>query len=136
MFKPLLSRVTALAVGLALVLALISGIVWSNVSQQKGSELVRHTMEVESRLYRLQSLLEDAETGQRGYLLTSDESYLAPYLTGTAALDGEFKNLTALIFDNPRQDQALSILINLTKERYLRRVSIINGKEKGIKRWT
>ena len=52
MFKPLLSRVTALAVGLALVLALISGIVWSNVSQQKGSELVRHTMEVESQIGR------------------------------------------------------------------------------------
>src|ERR1039457_6837966 len=131
MFKPLLSRVTALAVGLALVLALISGIVWSNVSQQKGSELVRHTMEVESRLYRLLTLLEDAETGQRGYLLTSDESYLAPYLTGAAALDGEFKNLAALISDNPRQDQSLSTLINLTKERLALLKESIDHQRKG-----
>ena len=117
MFKPLLSRVTALAVGFALILAVLAGIVWSNVYQQQASELVRHTMEVESRLYSLQSLLEDAETGQRGYLLTSNESYLAPYLTATAALDGEFKKLAALISDNPRQGQALSTLIDLTEER-------------------
>ena len=97
---------TALAVGFALILAVLAGIVWSNVYQQQASELVRHTMEVESRLYSLQSLLEDAETGQRGYLLTSNESYLAPYLTATAALDGEFKKLAALISDNPRQGQA------------------------------
>ena len=116
MFKPLSSRITAIAVGFALVLAVIVGIVWSNVAQQQGSELVRRTMQVESRLYRLLSLLEDAETGQRGYLLTSDESYLAPYLAGTAALDGEFKNLAALISD-PRQHQALATLIHLTDER-------------------
>jgi hypothetical protein len=65
------------AVGLALVLALISGIVWSNVSRQKGSELVRHTMEVESQLYRLLSLLEDAETGQRGYACALEISEVA-----------------------------------------------------------
>jgi hypothetical protein len=62
MFKQLSSRVTALAVGFTLVLAVIAGIIWTNVSQQQGSELVRHAMEVESQLYRLLSFLEDAET--------------------------------------------------------------------------
>jgi PAS domain S-box-containing protein len=32
------------------------------------------------------SALQDAETGQRGYLLTGDESYLEPYATGVAAV--------------------------------------------------
>jgi signal transduction histidine kinase len=88
-------------------------------------------MEVESRLYQLLSFLEDAETGERGYLLTSDESYLAPYLTGTAALDGEFKNLAALISDNPRQVQSLSTLINLTKERLALLKESIDHQRKG-----
>jgi len=36
------------------------------------------TMEVSRQVEALMSVLKDAETGQRGYLLTSDESYLAP----------------------------------------------------------
>jgi CHASE3 domain sensor protein len=125
MFKQLSSRVTALAVGFVLVLVVITGTIWSNVSQQQGGEVVRHTMEVESQLYRLLSFLEDAETGQRGYLLTGDEGFLAPYLSATAALDDQFKNLAALIAD-PGQRQALSTLANLTKERLARLKEIID----------
>jgi adenylate cyclase len=125
MFKRLSSRVTALAVGFALVLIVIAGNIWFNVSQQQGSELVQHTMEVESQLYRLLSFLEDAETGQRGYLLTGDEGFLAPYLSATAALDGQFKSLAALIAD-PGQRQALSTLTNLAKERLARLKEIID----------
>jgi len=125
MFRRLSSRVTALAVGFTLVLIVIAGNIWFNVSQQQGSELVQHTMEVESQLYRLLSLLEDAETGQRGYLLTGDEGFLAPYLSATAALDGQFKNLAALITD-PGQRQALSTLTNLAEERLARLKEIID----------
>jgi signal transduction histidine kinase len=130
MFKQLSSRVTALAVGFALVLAVIAGIIWTNVSQQQRSELVRHAMEVESQLYRLLSFLEDAETGQRGYLLTGEEGFLAPYLSSTAALDGQFKNLATLIVD-PGQRQALSILMNLAKERLARLKEIIDRYRAG-----
>jgi len=125
MFKRLPSHVTALAVGFALVLIVIAGNIWFNVSQRKGSELVQHTMEVQSQLYRLLSFLEDAETGQRGYLLTGDEGFLAPYVSATAALDGQLKNLAALIAD-PGQRQALSTLTNLTKERLARLKEIID----------
>ncbi|HEY6475644.1 MAG TPA: CHASE3 domain-containing protein, partial [Polyangia bacterium] len=40
---------------------------------------VDHTLEVTQRLELLLSTYQDAETGQRGYLLTGDERYLAPY---------------------------------------------------------
>lgn len=40
---------------------------------------VRHTFEVKTRLSRVLSLLQGAETGQRGFLLTGDERYLRPY---------------------------------------------------------
>ncbi len=112
-----ISRVTALGVGFTLLIAVISGIIWSNAAQQQVASLVRHTLEVESELYRLLSLLQDTETGQRGYLLTNDESYLAPYLAATATLEGEFKKLGALVSDNPRQQQALSELKKNLDER-------------------
>lgn len=47
-------------------------------------EQVTHTQEVLAQLQGVLVALDDAETGQRGYLLLGDEAYLAPY---TAALD-------------------------------------------------
>jgi signal transduction histidine kinase/CheY-like chemotaxis protein len=106
---------TALAVGMAFVAAAIAGIVWSSVAQQQGSASVRRMMGVESRLYQLLSLIEDAETGQRGFLLTTDESYLAPYRNASGALDGEFRSLAGLITD-PGQQRALATLTHQTQE--------------------
>jgi signal transduction histidine kinase/CheY-like chemotaxis protein len=130
MVAPFSSRMTVIAVGLLFIAAAVVGIVWSSVAQQRGSESVRRTMEVESRLYRLLSLVEDAETGQRGYLLTTDESYLAPYSNAAAALGGEFKSLTALITD-PGQQQALATLAQQTQERLALLAISINHRRAG-----
>ena len=40
--------------------------------------------------------LQDAETGQRGYLLTGDERYLAPYLQARSNFDGHLVQVTRL----------------------------------------
>ena len=40
-----------------------------------------HTAEVQGAIEGLLSTLKDAETGQRGYLLTGREAYLAPFLS-------------------------------------------------------
>jgi signal transduction histidine kinase len=116
MAVPFVSRMTVIAIGLVFIAVAIVGIVWSSVAQQHGSESVRGTMEVESRLYQLLSLIEDAETGQRGYLLTDDEAYLAPYSNAAVGLNGQFKILTALITD-PGQQQALARLSQQMQER-------------------
>ncbi|HWW41366.1 CHASE3 domain-containing protein, partial [Pedobacter sp.] len=54
----------------------------------RNSELVAHSNDVISNLDNIISTLKDAETGQRGYLLTGEKVFLEPY-TGakTAALD-------------------------------------------------
>lgn len=44
---------------------------------------------------RLLSSLKDAETGQRGYLLTADPGYLEPYMAARARLDADFARLDA-----------------------------------------
>jgi len=41
--------------------------------------------------------LRDAETGQRGYLLTLDTAYLEPYRTASTALSGELNELEASV---------------------------------------
>ena len=45
----------------------------------------------------------DAETGQRGYLLTSNETYLDPYVAARASLDARVAELQRLVTSDPAQ---------------------------------
>jgi methyl-accepting chemotaxis protein len=74
------------------------------------SYLVTHTHQVMERIGRLLTELDNAETGQRGYVITGDDAYLAPYLSGTAAVDATLRELRELTADNARQQQRLDQL--------------------------
>ena len=66
-------------------------------------ELMQVLDEVEARLV-------DAETGQRGYLLTGDEAYLQPYHAAIKNLDQVMARLKALTSNNPKlQEQVQSL---------------------------
>jgi PAS domain S-box-containing protein len=71
---------------------------------------VVHSHEVLGELERTLSLLKDAETGQRGYLLTGDEAYLGPYRAGLPAIDRSLEHLASLASDNPRQQALIADL--------------------------
>ena len=77
----LIRHATAIAIGTVTLLMLLAAL--SFWRQEEASTLARgwlvHTHEVIGHLELLQSKLEDAETGQRGYLLTGSEEYLEPY---------------------------------------------------------
>ena len=78
---------------------------------------VSHTLQVQRDLVRTRMLLTDAETGQRGYLLTLDESYLDPNEQARAAVPAVMARLRRLTADNPRQQQRLSDLDRLATEK-------------------
>jgi CheY-like chemotaxis protein/CHASE3 domain sensor protein len=71
------------------------------------------TIEVLARLQSLLSTLKDAETGQRGYLLTGEESYLGPYTDARDALPEEIASLRALLAKRPEQGRRLDALESL-----------------------
>ncbi len=75
-----------MAVGFAALLAVGVGLVWLVESSRGFSQAVTATQNVRLASVRVLSLMQDAETGQRGYLLTGDRSYLAPYEAAVAAL--------------------------------------------------
>jgi methyl-accepting chemotaxis protein len=91
--------------GIALVIFTIVGVIASrSVTQQtEAAAWVVHTHEVQSQLAQLLSNMQDAETGQRGYLITGLDSYLAPYNDGSSRAQDNRKRLAALVRDNPRQ---------------------------------
>lgn len=68
---------------------------------------VIHTHDVITNSERLLSSMKDAETGQRGYLLTQEVTYLEPYYTGMSNAQQIFKELRALTKDNREQQAAL-----------------------------
>ena len=76
-------------------------------TRETAVELVTHTLEVQRQLEAVFSSAKDAETGQRGFLLTGEERYLEPYVNARAALPGELKTLRGLTADNPQQQARL-----------------------------
>lgn len=74
------------------------------------SERVTHTHAVMEHVADVLSSLKDAETGQRGYVITGDEAFLEPYRTGIATLQNVVKELRELAADNPRQRQRIDAM--------------------------
>jgi methyl-accepting chemotaxis protein len=62
--------------------------------------------------------VKDAETGQRGFLLTGDEHYLEPYQSGITAVFQKLTDLRDLTKDNPNQQRRLDTLEPLIQAKF------------------
>ena len=89
---PLLVGVGTAGVFVALIWYLLTALHW-----------VEHTERVIGKANEMSKLSVDMQTGMRGFLLTSDESYLAPYKIARASLVVEMKSMQKLVADNPVQ---------------------------------
>jgi len=107
----------ALLVGFVGLCAAIGGTAWLAWSHQRAVAWVNHTLEVENRLSAVLSRVVDAETGQRGFLLTGLGEYLEPYDAAIAGVDGELAELANAIDDNPHQRDRMARLRVLADER-------------------
>lgn len=64
---------------------------------------VAHTYEVITGLQNVMSLATDAETGQRGFVITGEAKYLEPHAAALPALDKAVDEVGQLTSDNPVQ---------------------------------
>lgn len=89
---------------------LVALVVYSalKISEQREQQLLRADLETLTIVSDLRSAFQAAETGQRGYLLTSDSSYLIPYFAGRAAISTTIDSLRV----RAHQSEALSNLID------------------------
>jgi diguanylate cyclase (GGDEF)-like protein/PAS domain S-box-containing protein len=74
-----------------------------------------HTRLVISELNQTESLLKDAETGQRGLLYTGDVKYLAPYNLAIVQVQRHIDRIAQLTANNPRQQTRIPELRSLTQ---------------------
>ena len=93
------------AVLLPVIGAAIIGAIFLAIIQQllTESERLRHTEEVIATAEQIRELAVDMETGVRGYLLTHDRRFLAPYERASTSLPTLLDHLDALVIDNAEQ---------------------------------
>lgn len=110
--KTSLTNQITTGIGVALVLLIVNATIsYRNILKLVENERsVSHTHRVLTELESTLSTLKDAETGQRGYLLTGEESYLEPYKSALATLSNKLDNLQILTTDNSPQQQRIRSL--------------------------
>jgi methyl-accepting chemotaxis protein WspA len=71
------------------------------------AHMVDHTYQVINQIDELLTELVNVETGQRGYTITGDESFLDPYTAGVAKVPEEIAAIRKLTADNKSQQDLL-----------------------------
>ena len=91
----------------------------------KDTEWVTHTNHVKFEISSVLSALQDAETGQRGYIITGIESYLEPYNAGTDSVQRRLTYLRNLISDNKNQTRGTDKLTPLINSKIAEMATVI-----------
>ena len=79
----------------------------------QNSELVNHTNQVLIESENIISYMKDAETGQRGYLVTLDPAFLQPYTGSYERVKTSYDRVRVLAVDNPAQQKNLDAVKTL-----------------------
>lgn len=111
-----LSRQASLVIAVAGVLLLLVsiGARWQLSTTWDASDEVEHTQRVLAATQQLLGHLLDAETGQRGYMITGRDDYLAPYEAGRAAVQVDLRRLEELSAGDSQRRRRLQSIGVLT----------------------
>ena len=117
----LLSRpavISALIIGFALIVgtSLLSAV--STHGIKVAGTRVAHAQTTLLRINQLLATLLDAETGQRGYILTGLDTYLTPYDNAKTRADRQITLLTTSLADSPAQTASLSEIKTLVDQKF------------------
>lgn len=123
----------ALALGLSLAVMLSIGGYFTLAHMRASSAWASHTQEVLLAIANIESDLVNAETGQRGYLLTGKKNYLRPYEIARKNTSDHLASFLALVADNPQQAESglsLQKLANDKLDELKRTIQLYDDKGK------
>ncbi|HVG01730.1 MAG TPA: CHASE3 domain-containing protein [Nitrospira sp.] len=114
-----LERKTETAIALMLVLLLGIGFVAYRSSTEfiASSEQVVHSREIRGTLQRILSLVEEIETGQRGYIITGETAFLEPYQRAADKIQERLAHAKTLTANEPELGTQIDTLISLVNSR-------------------
>lgn len=78
---------------------------------------VSHSHAVLEKIATVLTLLKDAETGQRGFVITGDQVFLEPYEEAVTAIHAQIAELRRLTADNARQQALLNEIEAVSRDR-------------------
>jgi PAS domain S-box-containing protein len=114
----------ALLIATLLAVAGVGLTFWSYKQIAATAEIRKHTSTVISSANNFLSDLKDAETGQRGYLITGDESFLQPYLAVRDNLDGRMQALRQTV-QIEKAKEHLDVIVPLLKAKLAELAQVI-----------
>ena len=110
---------------------IVAAAFWLGSRNKSDDDWVQHSLEVRAQLTRVLSLVQSAETGQRGYLLTGQDLYLGPYRMALGQLPDVLQRTQELVNDNPEQANNLAQLRQLIKEKLAELGATVNDYKAG-----
>ena len=105
-----------LTAGLVLTLGVVAYTCRAALGYDRLNAQIQQTHQVKEELSSVLGLVVDAETGQRGYLITDDSTYLTPYQQASSQIEGRLAHLQELIKDNRGQQERMKELRRLEQE--------------------
>lgn len=99
----------AIFVGLAALLVIVAVNLWLAGQTRIYADSVTAARQQRSALVDLRGLLDDAETGQRGYLLTGEPKYLVPYDDARKAIPRQLDRVRALMAGDPHNPELAAL---------------------------
>ncbi|MDU9408786.1 response regulator [Pseudomonas sp. zfem001] len=128
-FRRILNRNVGLPLGLGLVGALCFAVLIGYLLSV--IRWVEHTDQVLNRASEIYKLTLDMETGMRGYLLSGEEDYLAPYEQARGKFRPQTEQLIDMVADNPPQVQRLERLLAMQDQWDLYAQEVIASRRSG-----
>lgn len=123
-----LKQIVPLGFGSVFILTVIGTAAsqFSIITLNKARESVNQAYLVRLQLQELEKDLVNAETGQRGFLLTNDPTFLEPYTSSLTEIPANLQNLEDLLEDKPTQQQNLERLREVTQQKQAELAETIN----------
>ena len=106
-----------LALGFALLIVISAASVWLVDRSNDDTEAVVHTLDVQNRMSLILLNLRRAESAQRGFVLTGQESYRQEYRIAAANTPISLENAKTATADNPQQVERLTALTPLIRDK-------------------
>jgi signal transduction histidine kinase/ActR/RegA family two-component response regulator len=129
--KPLALLNRSLFVTAALAAVITAAAFWLDARNKSDDRWVQHSMSVRDQLDQVLNLIQAAETGQRGYLLTGRDSYLEPHTEAAAELPAALDHAAGLVGNDLRQSRALVDLRRLVGDKLAELRATIEARQGG-----
>jgi signal transduction histidine kinase len=124
-------QLVPLSVGFAVLAVIVGGRSLLIETQRAENDAVRTAFELERQLVTVLSTLQDAETGQRGYLLTGEDRYLDPYNRAIGSLPEQLTTIREELADRPGRLSQFAVLESAIGEKLVELAQTVSLQQTG-----